>query len=89
MCPLLSYMVKNFFLVIFSDHFIFSILLQHRISKLSKYFRSNFLSVQVSEIYKAMLQTQRVTSSMFSLIVKSGIFVLHHVICMDCSRISE
>ena len=39
------------------DHFIFSILLQHHFSKLSKYFRFNFLSVQVSEPYKAMLQT--------------------------------
>jgi hypothetical protein len=36
-------------LVTFSDHFIFFILLQHHISKLFKYFRSNFLSVQVSE----------------------------------------
>ena len=30
-------------LVTFSDHFIFSIFLQHHISKFSKYFRSNFL----------------------------------------------
>ena len=44
-------------LVTFSDHFIFSILLQHHISKLSKYLHSNFLSVQVSEPYKAVLQT--------------------------------
>ena len=39
-------------LVIFSDHFIFSILFQHHISKLSKYFCSNFVSVQVSEPYR-------------------------------------
>ena len=44
-------------LVTFSENVIFSIDLQHHISKLSKYFRSNFLSVQVSEPYKAMLQT--------------------------------
>ena len=36
-------------LATYSGHCIFSILFQHRISKLSKYFRSNFLSVQVSE----------------------------------------
>ena len=42
-------------LVTFSGHFIFSILLQHHISKLSEYFSFNFLSVQVSEPYKAML----------------------------------
>ena len=41
----------------FYDHFIFSIFLQHHIWKLSKYFLSNFLSVQVSEPYRAMLQT--------------------------------
>jgi hypothetical protein len=65
-------------LVPFSGHFIFSIFLQHHISKLSKYFRSNFLSVQVSEPYKAMLQIYHLTnfflSSMFSLLVKSDIF---------------
>jgi hypothetical protein len=44
-------------LVTFSDYFIFSILLQHQISKLSKYFRCNFLSTQVSDPYKGMLQT--------------------------------
>ena len=43
-------------LVTFSYHFIFSILLQQHISKLSKHFCSNFLSVQISEQYKAMLQ---------------------------------
>ena len=42
-------------LVTFSDHCIFSILLQYHIWKLFKYFRSNFLSVQISEPYKAML----------------------------------
>ena len=42
-------------LVTFSDHFIFSIILQHPFLKLSRYFRSNFLSVQVSGPYKAML----------------------------------
>ena len=44
-------------LVTFSDHFIFYIILQHHILKLSKYFRSYFHSVQVSEPYKAVLQT--------------------------------
>ena len=44
-------------LVNFSEHFIFYILLQHHISNLSKYFHSSFLSVQVSEPYKVMLQT--------------------------------
>ena len=44
-------------LVTFSGHYIFSILLQHRISRLTKYFSSNNLSVQVSELYNAMLQT--------------------------------
>ena len=43
--------------VTFFDHFIFSILLQQHISKLSKYFHSKFLSVKVSEPYQAMLQT--------------------------------
>ena len=46
----LSYKLKNF-IIILSDHFIFSILPQH-ISKLSE-----FLGVQVSVSYKAMLQT--------------------------------
>ena len=34
-------------IVHFSVYFIFSILLQHQISKLSKYFRSNFLSENI------------------------------------------
>ena len=34
-------------LVTFSEHFVFSILVQQDISKFSKYFRSNFFSVQV------------------------------------------
>ena len=42
-------------LVTFSDHFIFPILLQHQISKLFKYLRSNVLSFQVSEPYNSML----------------------------------
>ena len=42
-------------LVTFSDNLIFSIFLQHYISKLVKYLRFNFLSVQVSEPYKAIL----------------------------------
>jgi hypothetical protein len=40
-----------------SVQLIFSILLQHHISKLSRYFRSNFRRVQVSAPYKAMLQS--------------------------------
>ena len=39
---------ENSSLICFSDHFIFSILLQHHISKLVKYFLSNYFSVQVS-----------------------------------------
>ena len=31
-CPLLSYTLKNLLIITFSDHFIFSILLQHHIS---------------------------------------------------------
>ena len=51
-CPLLT-----FLLVTFSDHFIFSILFQHHISKLSKYFHSSFFfNLQVSEPYNSMLQ---------------------------------
>ena len=42
-------------LVTFSNHFIFSILLQNHIWKLSKYLLSNFLSVKISEPYIAML----------------------------------
>ena len=56
-CHLLSYTFKIWSLFVFSDHFIIFILLLHHISKLSKYFRSNFLSVQVSEPYKEMPQT--------------------------------
>ena len=44
-------------LVIFSDHFNFSFLLHHHILKLSKYFRSNFLGVQVFELYNCNKQT--------------------------------
>ena len=49
-------------LITLFDHFIFSILLQHHISGISKYFRSNFLSVLVSESYKAMLQTRHLSN---------------------------
>jgi len=56
------------------------------ISKLFKYFRSSFLSVQISEPYKAMLQTYHLTdffmSSMFSLLVKSDIFLLNASLVM-------
>ena len=44
-------------LVTFSDYFIFSIFLQHHISKLSEYFRSNFLSIQVSEPFKTIFHS--------------------------------
>ena len=37
--------------VTFSGNFISSMLLQHHISKFSKYFRSKFLNVQVTELY--------------------------------------
>jgi hypothetical protein len=43
-------------LVTFSDHFIFSILFQHHILKLFKYFSSNF-NILVYEPYSALLQT--------------------------------
>ena len=43
-------------LVTFSDYFLFSILLQSNISKHSKYFRSNFLRVQVSGPYNVIFQ---------------------------------
>jgi len=39
-----------------SVQLIFSILLQHHISNLSRYFCSTFLSVQISAPYKAVLQ---------------------------------
>ena len=73
-------------LVTFSDHFIFSVFLQNYLSKPSKYFRSNFLSVQISELYKAMLQKQHLTnfflSSMFSLLDKSDICLLNASLAM-------
>ena len=47
----LSYTVKNF-----SDHFIFSILLQNHISKLSKYFRSNFSWINLNN-FKSNIYT--------------------------------
>ena len=63
---------RTFSLVTLSDNFIFSILLQHNISKLSKYSRSNFLNVQISEPYNSMHQTYPLTNfflnSMFILL---------------------
>ena len=44
-------------LVTFSGHFIFSILFRHHISKLSKYFRSNFLSGSSSSLSRIVLPT--------------------------------
>jgi hypothetical protein len=44
-------------LVTFSSHFSSSILLQYHVSKLFKYIRSNFHSVQVSELFSALLQS--------------------------------
>ena len=49
--------LRTYSLVTLFFYFIFSILIQHNISKLSKYFHSNFLSVQDSEPCKPMLQT--------------------------------
>ena len=67
---------------LFSVNIIISILLQHHISKLSKYFRSNFYCrgpTQISEPYKAMLQTQNLSnfflSSMCGMLVESDFFV--------------
>ena len=45
-----------------SVQLIFSILLQHHISKLSKYFSSTFRSVQDSEPYNSMHQMYHITS---------------------------
>ena len=56
----------NYSFVVFSDHFIFTVLLHHHISKDSKYFRSNVLNVQVSEPYKAMLKTLQLTNFFLS-----------------------
>ena len=49
----LVYYYYPLLLITFPDHFILSILLQDRISKLIKCFSSNFLSAQVSKPYKA------------------------------------
>ena len=49
--------VKEFVHYSFSDNFIFSIFLLHHISKFTKYFPSNVLSVQVSQPYSVMVQT--------------------------------
>jgi len=56
-----------------SVQLIFSILLQHHISKLSTYFWSTVRSVQVSAPYKAMLQIQHFIS--FSLKSESNVLV--------------
>ena len=70
--------LRTLSLVTFSDCFIFSILLQHNSLKLSKYFRSDFHSVQVFEPYISMLQIINFfPSSMFSLLVNSDIFLLN------------
>ena len=60
-------------LVTFSHHFIFSILLQHHISKLSRYFRSIFLvSRSLSHIKQCSKHlTNFFLSSLFSLLVNS------------------
>ena len=49
---ILPYMFKNFLWA----YYLFRSNPTH-ISKISKYFRSNFLNVQASEPYKSMLQT--------------------------------
>ena len=56
-----------------SVQMIFSILLQHRISKLSKHFWCTVSSVQVSGPYKTVLQLQNFTS--FSHNFKSNLLV--------------
>ena len=56
-----------------SVQLIFSILLQHHISKLSRYFLSAARSVQVSAQYKAMIQMLHFTG--FFLIFKSDLLV--------------
>jgi len=60
-----------------SVHPIFSILLQHHISKLFRYFWSTFQRVQVSAPYKAVLQMQHsmfIPKYKFNLLVKRAFF---------------
>ena len=64
-----------------SVQLIFSILLQHHISKLSRCFWSTARSVQVSAPYKAMLQMQHFTSFFLNpksnVLVKRALFLLN------------
>jgi len=64
-----------------SIQLIFSVLLQHHISELSRYFWSTARSVQVSAPYKAMLQMQHFTRFFLdfksSVLVKRALFLLH------------
>ena len=69
-----------------SVHLIFSIILQHHISKLSMYFSSTFWSVQVSPPYKAMFQMLRFSSFFLkfkrNLLAKRTFFLLNAAFAM-------
>ena len=80
-------MSRTCWLVTFSDHFIFSILLQHNISKLSKYSRSIFLNVQVSEPYKAMLQCAVANNYCMVLLQHIQELILEHSVYAHVSQI--
>ena len=62
-----------------SVQLIFSILLQHLISELSRYFWSTVRSVQISTPHKTMLQMQHFTSFLFTF--KSSL-LLNKVFCL-------
>ena len=64
-----------------SGQLIFSILLQHHISKLSRCFWSTARSVQVSAPYKAVLQMQHFTS--FFLNSKSNVLVKRALVLLN------
>ena len=71
--------------------FILSILLKHWISKLTKYFSSNFLSSQISKPYNTMLQIKHLTNfflnSMFGLHPKDDIFLLNTSLALAIFKI--
>jgi hypothetical protein len=64
-----SLTVCNTLFLTWSAKLIFSILLQHHISKLSWYFWSSIRSVQVSAPYKAVLQMKHFNSIFLNLII--------------------
>ena len=71
-------------LVTFSGHYIFSILLQYNISKLSRCFRSNFLNNQDSEANKA--NTRNISPNKFLIenkLIISAMGNLHYKISRE------